>query len=277
MHEKARGVAADGVVIDLEDSVAPEAKADARALTQDTVKAGGFGQREVAIRINPPGSEWFADDLAAAGRAGPDAILMTKVDQPSAILTAEARLDELGVGPEVKLWAMIETPRGILNCSAIADLAADGHSKRLAGLVLGTNDIAKETGFRADRARRPMVPLLALAVVAARAAGVFVLDGVFNDFSDETGFEAECLQGRELGFDGKTLIHPGQIETANRVFSPPPEEVEEARRILHAFTLPENRGLGAIRFEGRMVELLHADIARRTIAMADLIAARGQD
>lgn len=273
MHEKARGVAADGVVIDLEDSVAPEAKAAARELTAGTVRAGGFGPRELAIRINPPGSPWFAEDLEAAGRAMPDAILMTKVDRPQTVLDAEARLDGLGVPPDVALWAMIETPRGVLNCSAIADLA-EGRSKRLKGLLLGTNDIAKDTGFRAGAGRGPMVPALAMAVIAARAAGLFILDGVYNDFSDHAGFEAECLQGRELGFDGKTLIHPGQIEAANRVFSPPPEEVDEARRIIAAFDLPENRGLGAIRFEGRMVELLHAEVARRTIEMAERISER---
>jgi citrate lyase subunit beta/citryl-CoA lyase len=274
MQEKARGVAADSIVIDLEDSVAPEAKPDARALTVATVRAGGFGAREVAIRINPPGSAWFDDDLLAAAEAAPDAILITKVQAPAEILGAEARLDALGTPEKVALWAMIETPRGILDARAIADLAATGKSRRLAGFVLGTNDIAKETRARPGRARAPLLPVLTMAVLAARAADLFVLDGVFNDFSDAAGFEAECAQGRDFGMDGKTLIHPSQIDTANRVFSPSAEEIAEARAIIDAFALPENAGKGAIRLQGRMVELLHADIAARTLAIAAAVAGR---
>lgn len=274
MQEKARGVAADAVVIDLEDSVAPEAKPEARALTAATVRAGGFGPREIAIRVNPPGSAWFDDDLSAAAGAAPDAILITKVQTPAEILAAEAKLDALGTPETVALWAMIETPRGILDCSAIADLAATAKSRRLAGFVLGTNDIAKETRARPGRGRAPLLPVLTMAVLAARAADLFVLDGVFNDFSDAAGFEAECVQGRDFGMDGKTLIHPSQIETANRVFSPSAEEIAEARAIIDAFALPENAGKGAIRLDGRMVELLHADVAARTLAIAAAVAGR---
>ena len=275
MHEKARSVRADALVFDLEDSVAPDAKAAARELVAQTVRAGGFGRREVAVRVNPSSTEWFAADLESAARSGPDAILLTKVNGPEDVTTAEERLDSWGAGPDVRLWAMIETARGILNCSAIADLATDGRSRRLGGLVIGTNDIAKETGMRAGTDRAPLVPLLALGVTAARAAGLFVLDGVFNNFSDAEGFAAECAQGRALGFDGKTLIHPDQIDIANRLFSPSGEEVDEARRLIAAFDLPGNRGKGAIRFEGRMVEILHADIARRLIRLSEAIAALG--
>ncbi len=274
MQEKARGVAADSVVIDLEDSVAPEAKPEARALTAATVRAGGFGAREVAIRINPPGSAWFDEDLSAAAGAAPDAILITKVQTSEDILGAEARLDGLGTPEKVALWAMIETPRGILDARAIADLAATGKSRRLAGFVLGTNDIAKETRARPGRDRAPLAPVLVMAVLAARAANLFVLDGVYNDFSDAAGFEAECVQGRDFGMDGKTLIHPSQIDIANRVFSPSAEEIAEARAIIDAFARPENAGKGAIRLDGRMVELLHADIAARTLAIAASIEGR---
>jgi citrate lyase subunit beta / citryl-CoA lyase len=274
MHEKARYVPADALVFDLEDSVAPEAKAAARELVFQTVKTGGFERREVAIRVNPASTEWFVWDLESAGKSGPNAILLTKVNGPDEIRTAEDHLNGWNVSQDVKLWAMIETPRGILNCSAIADMTLDGRSRRLAGLVIGTNDLAKETGMRAGRTRAPLVPLLALSVTAARAAGLFVLDGVFNNFSDPSGYEAECEQGRELGFDGKTLIHPDQVATANRVFSPSEEEVDEARRMIAAFELPENKGRGAIRFEGRMVEILHADIARRTLSLSGLLSER---
>jgi citrate lyase subunit beta/citryl-CoA lyase len=274
MHERARTVPADALVFDLEDSVAPEAKSVARELVAETVKRGEFEGREVAIRVNPASTDWFFQDLESAGKSGPNAILLTKVNGPEEIRTAESHLDGWNISQDVKLWAMIETPRGILNCSAIADMAVDGRSRRLAGLVIGTNDLAKETGMRAGRARAPLVPLLALSVTAARAAGLFVLDGVFNNFSDSSGYEAECEQGRELGFDGKTLIHPSQIDTANRIFSPSEEEIEEARRMIAAFELPENKGRGAIRFEGRMVEILHADIARRTLLLSRMLFER---
>ena len=269
MHAKARHVAADSVVIDLEDSVAPEAKGDARLLTAETVAAGGFGAREVVVRINPPNSAWFEDDLSAAAQADPDAILITKVETTADIAAAEARLDRLGAPETVRLWAMIETPRGVLNCRAIAGLVLTGDSRRLDGLVLGTNDIAKETRARPGKTRLPILPWLSEVVLAARASDLFVLDGVFNDFSDAAGFEEECVQGRDIGFDGKTLIHPSQIDVANRVFSPSDAEVAEAREILEAFALPENIGKSAIRLNGRMVELLHADVARRTLALAE--------
>jgi citrate lyase subunit beta/citryl-CoA lyase len=273
-QEKARNLPADGIVIDLEDSVAPDGKDAARELVASCVKAGGYGVREVGIRINPPDSPWYEADLAAAAAARPDAILITKISSPDDLLAAEARLRDLGAPPELGLWAMIETPRALLDVRDIARTARRAES-RLKGLVLGTNDIIKETGARAVPDRAPLMPWLSLTLMAARAENLFVLDGVFNDFSDEAGLEAECEQGRDLGFDGKTLIHPNQIAAANRIFSPTADEIGEAERILGAFALPENAGKGAIALDGRMVERLHADIAAKTIALAEAIAARG--
>jgi citrate lyase subunit beta/citryl-CoA lyase len=272
-QEKARGLPADSIVIDLEDSVAPDGKSAARDLVASTVKSGGFGPREVGIRINPPDTEWYEADLAAAAQSGADAILVTKIQSPEDVLSAEERLRSLGAAPGVALWVMIETPRALLEIREIARTARRPES-RLKGLVLGTNDILKETGARPARDRAPLLPWLAVTLMAARAEKLFVLDGVFNDFSDENGLLAECEQGRDFGFDGKTLIHPSQIATANRVFSPTQAEVGEAERILEAFERPENRGKGAIAMDGRMVERLHADIAARTIAVARAIAAR---
>jgi citrate lyase subunit beta/citryl-CoA lyase len=275
MLEKARQLDADAVIFDLEDSVAPEVKREARELACAAMATGGFGFREVAIRLNPPASPWFLDDLVAAGAARPDAIVLSKVEGIEDILQAERLLDMHEVAPAVRLWAMIETPLGLLNVRDIASLAATGRSRRLAGLVLGTNDIAKDTGVQPGPDRAPLVPWLLQAVLVARAFGLFVLDGVFNAFADVEGFERECAQGRELGFDGKTLIHPSQIACANRTFAPRAEEVEEARAIIDAFALPENRSKGAINLNGRMVERLHAGIAARTLAMDERIRTRG--
>ena len=267
MLEKTRQLDADAVIIDLEDSVAPEVKPQARALACAAVVAGDFGFREVAIRLNPPASTWFLDDLAAAGEARPDAIVLSKVEGVDDILQAERLLDERDVDQSVRLWAMIETPLGLLNVRDIAGLAAARRSRRLAGLVLGTNDIAKDTGVQPGPDRAPLVPWLLQAVLVARACGLFVLDGVFNAFADIDGFDRECAQGRQFGFDGKTLIHPSQIACANRTFAPAPQEVEEARAIIDAFALPENHDKGAINLNGRMVERLHAQSAARTLAM----------
>lgn len=274
MLEKLRVVEADAVIIDLEDSVAPDLKPEARALACAAVAARGFGPREVAIRLNAPATGWYTDDLAAAGAAGPDALLLSKVESPADITDAERRLDALGVPACVRLWAMIETPRGLLNVREVARLASDGGSRRLAGLVLGTNDIAKDTGIVPGPDRAPLVPWLMEAVLAARGYGLFVLDGVFNALTDGEGFERECLQGRRLGLDGKTLIHPSQIPGANRIFAPAPEEIAEARAIIDAFAREENRAKGAIRLDGRMVELLHARSAERLLAMDAAIRKR---
>lgn len=272
--EKARELPADGVILDLEDSVAPDSKAEARARVAEVVKAGGFGPREVVIRINGLDTPWGAEDLEAAAAAAPDAILLPKVERVEQLETVGRRLEELGVPAQTRVWAMIETPLAILNIHAIA-AAARNPQTRLSVFVLGTNDLAKETRAALIPGRAPMLAWLSMCVAAARVYGLDVLDGVWNQFKDMDGFQAECAQGVEFGMDGKTVIHPSQIEPCNAAFSPPPAEVERARGIIAAFERPENAGKGVITIDGRMVELLHAEMARRTVALADAIAARG--
>ena len=239
----------------------------------EAVRAGGFGGREVVIRVNGPHTPWGEDDLAAAAAAEPDAILLPKVDGPGAIMVAARVLREAEAPEETRIWAMMETPNAILNAGSIASVAADP-SSRLAVMVMGLNDLAKETRARLTPGRPTMTAWLASCVVAARAHGVDILDGVYNDIQDLEGFRLECLQGRDMGLDGKTLIHPSQIDICNEVFAPTPVEVESAAAIIEAFALPENAGKGVIQLNGRMVELLHADMARRTLAIAKAIAAR---
>jgi citrate lyase subunit beta / citryl-CoA lyase len=269
--EKARSLPADVIILDLEDSVAPDQKAAARAQVCAAVSAGGFGPREVVIRTNALESEWGKDDLAAVLSVTADAILLPKVSTPGDIMLA-AR-DLAAAQSPTQIWAMIETPAGLLNVDAIARTAADPAS-RLAVFVLGTNDIAKETRARMIPGRAPMLPWLSRCVLAARAYGLDVLDGVFNQLTDPEGLRAECEQGRDLGMDGKTLIHPNQIALANEIFAPPPAEVAWARQILSAFEQPENADKGAIALDGKMVERLHAEMARRTLAIAQALAAR---
>lgn len=271
--EKARTLPADGVILDLEDAVAPDAKVEARGRIVETVKAGGFGPREVVIRINGLDTPWGSDDLDAAAAAAPDAILVPKVQSVEQLVTVGRRLEALGVAQTTRVWAMIETPLAILDIKAIAGAAQDPLT-RLAVFVLGTNDLAKETRAALVPGRAPMVAWLQLVVAAARAYGVDVLDGVWNQFQDLDGFRDECLQGVAFGMDGKTLIHPSQIEPCNTLFSPPEAEVARARAIIAAFALPENAGKGVITLDGRMVELLHAEMAKRTVALADAISAR---
>jgi citrate lyase subunit beta/citryl-CoA lyase len=272
--EKARTLPADGVILDLEDAVAPDAKVAARDQVAVAVKAGGFGAREVFIRVNGIDTPWYADDLQAAAKAAPDAILVPKVDSFEQLEMIGRRLLDLGADRRTRVWAMIETPVAILNIKEIAAAAKDSET-RLTGFVLGTNDLAKETSARFVPGRAPMLPWLATCVLAARAFGLAVLDGVFNDIGNAEGFAAECAQGRDLGMDGKTLIHPNQIGPCNDAFSPGEAEVTQARKFIAAFELPENADKGAIMLDGRMVERMHADIARRVVAIADAIAARG--
>ncbi|MBV8474688.1 MAG: CoA ester lyase [Hyphomicrobiales bacterium] len=269
---KARSLPADAIIIDLEDSVAPEAKAAARGLTAETVRAGGFGGREIVIRVNGADTPWGAEDLAAAVAAAPDAILLPKVDGPGAIMSAARALREANAPPTTRLWAMMETPMAILSAGSIAATAADPEA-RLEVLVMGLNDLAKETRARLTPGRPTMLSWLATCVAAARAHGCDIIDGVYNDLNDAAGFKAECEQGRDMGLDGKTLIHPSQIDICNAAFAPTDAEVEAARAIIAAFGLPENAGKGAIQLNGRMVELLHAQMARRTLAVADGVAA----
>lgn len=270
--DKAKTLPCDGVILDLEDAVAPEAKAAARTQVMAAVTAGGFGAREVIIRINGLDSPWWLDDLAAAAQARPDGILVPKVSQPSHLSTVADRLTDLAADHRIRLWAMIETLLGIIQAPQIAATAQDVEM-RLAGFVMGTNDLAKESRARQLPGRAPMLPWLASGVLAARAFGIDILDGVYNDISDTEGFRRECVQGRDMGFDGKTLIHPSQIAPCNAAFSPDDAEVTQARKVIAAFELEENRGKGVVQVDGKMVERMHADMARRTVGIAEAIAA----
>jgi citrate lyase subunit beta/citryl-CoA lyase len=272
--EKAKSLAADALILDLEDAVAPDQKGMARDAVCAAVAGGGYGSRELVIRINALETPWGEGDLGAAAAAGPDAILIPKVSSPEDLSAVGIRLRRLGAPERTRVWAMVETPLAILRVEAIASAARDVDS-RLACFVMGTNDLAKETRARFVPGRAPMLPWLALALAAARAHEIDILDGVYNSLQDEAGFRAECEQGRDLGFDGKTLIHPNQIAVANEVFAPAADEVERARAIIAAFDLPENQAKGAISLDGRMVERLHADMARRTVALTDAIVERG--
>ena len=268
--EKAKTLPADGVVLDLEDSVAPDAKESARQQVADAVKAGGFGSRDVVIRINGVDTPWHAEDLTAAAHAAPDAILVPKVSSPDTLELIGRRLLDMGTPLKTRVWAMIETPLAVFNILAIAAEARDSES-RLAVMVMGTNDLAKDTRARLVPGRAPMLAWLSTCVAAARIHGVDILDGVYNDLGNADGFAKECAQGVELGFDGKTLIHPNQIEPCNEAFSPSAEEVAQARKTIAAFDLPENKGKGVVSIDGRMVERLHAEMARRTVAVAEAI------
>jgi citrate lyase subunit beta / citryl-CoA lyase len=272
--EKAKTLAADVVIFDLEDAVAPDLKAQAREQVGAAVQAGGYGPRELVIRINALETPWGEADLAAAIAAAPDAILVPKVSSAETLAAVGLRLRKLGAAERTKVWAMIETPLAILRAESIASAARDVDA-RLDCFVLGTNDLAKDTRARPLPGRAAMLPWLMTALAAARAHGIDILDGVYNTLSDPEGFLAECEQARDCGFDGKTLIHPDQIAAANEIFAPSPEEIESARAIVAAFGQPENAGKGAISLDGRMVERLHAEMAKRTLALAEAIAPRG--
>ena len=248
--------------------MAPEVKAAARDSVCAAVKGGGYGRRELVIRPNAIETYWGMDDLRAAASVAPDAILVPKVSQPGDIVTVAKVLGAIGAQPKTRLWAMMETPSSILNVREIAALGADPEN-RLACLVMGTNDLLKESRARALHNRIAVVPWLALAIVAARAYGLDILDGVYNDYRDEAGFRQECENGRTLGMDGKTLIHPSQVGPCNEIFSPTEEEVEWSRAIIKAFEQPENAHKGVITVEGKMVERLHLVQARRTVAIAE--------
>jgi citrate lyase subunit beta/citryl-CoA lyase len=236
----------------------------------EAVKAGGFGQREVFIRVNALDTPWCMDDLAAAAHAAPDAILVPKISSPDQLETIGQRLLDMGTHPRTRVWAMMETPLAIINAYPIATAAQDSET-RLAGFVLGTNDLAKETRSRQVPGRAPMVPWLMTCIAAARTCGLDILDGVYNDIGNAPGFMEECRQARDMGFDGKTLVHPAQIEPCNDIFSPSAEEIAEARKMIAAFELPENKNKGVVRIDGRMVERMHAEMAKRTVAIAEAI------
>lgn len=265
--EKARTLAADVVILDLEDAVAPEAKAEARLQAVEAVRAGGFGRREVVIRVNALDGPWGAEDLAAAVQAAPDAVLVPKLGSVQELRAYEAALAQAPF--HVALWGMIETTRAIF---ALGDLATASVGGRMAVWVVGTNDLAKEMGCRLTPDRAPLWGPLSLTVAAARMGGLSVLDGVYNDLDDDAGLAAACEQAVAFGFDGKTLVHPRQIDLCNRAFTPSDEEAEAARRVVAAFDAPENQGRGALRVDGRMVERLHYDMARRLLKRVEAMA-----
>jgi citrate lyase subunit beta/citryl-CoA lyase len=269
--DKARTLAADGIILDLEDSVAPEAKEAARRQVVEAVKVGGFGGREVFIRVNGVDTPWHTEDLDAAAHAAPDAILLPKISNPETLELIGRRLLDMHIDHKTRIWAMIETPLAIFNILSIAAQARDSET-RLSGFVMGTNDLAKDTRARLVPGRAPMLAWLSSCVAAARIYGFDILDGVYNDLGNANGFGAECAQGVELGFDGKTLIHPSQIAACNAAFSPSADEVAQARKIIAVFDLPENKDKGVVAVDGRMIERLHADMARRTVAVSEAIA-----
>lgn len=268
--EKAKTLPADALILDLEDSVAPEAKPAAREKVCAAVKSRGYGSREVVIRVNALETPWGTADLFAAAEACPDAILIPKVSHPGDIVSAAKVVKATGAPERTRLWAMMETPMSIINAREIAAVGADPDS-HLSCLVLGTNDLLKESRARALHNRFAVVPWLAMTIVAARAYGLDVIDGVYNDFKDEAGFRDECEHGRTLGMDGKTLIHPSQVAPCNDIFSPTHEEVDWSRKIIAAFERQENTKKGVITVEGKMVERLHLVMAKRTVAIAEAI------
>ncbi|HEY6795026.1 MAG TPA: CoA ester lyase [Kineosporiaceae bacterium] len=263
--EKARTLPVDGIIFDLEDAVAPDAKEAAREKACAAVAGGGYGRRELTIRVNGMDTGWHADDVRAAAAAGPDAVVVPKVSSAAQVRRIEAALEAAGAPDRTAIWAMVETPRAMLHAEEIA-----GASERLAVLVMGTNDLAKELHATHVPGREPLLTGLGLCLLAARATGTAILDGVYNDVKDLAGFEAECLQGRRMGFDGKTLIHPGQVEPCNRAFAPTAAEVEEARAMLQVWDEAVAAGRGVVTFNGRMIENLHVDDARRVL---DTVAA----
>jgi citrate lyase subunit beta/citryl-CoA lyase len=267
--EKSRSLAADGLIFDIEDAVAPEVKDAARAGVAAALIAGGYARRELILRVNRLDTPWGHADLAAAARLPIDAVLLPKVENAERVRLTIALFDSLGAPPELSVWCMIETPLGVLAAAEIA-----GAGPRLGALVLGTSDLTADLHAREARDRLPLMTALGLVLLAARAHRRAVLDGVHLDLADAEGFAAACRQGRELGFDGKTLIHPQQIGPANDAFTPAAEEVARARRIIAAYAQASALGQGAVRIEGRLVEALHVEEASRTLALVEAIAAR---
>lgn len=267
--EKARALPADVVILDLEDAVAPEAKSAAREAAVAAVRAGGFGAREVVIRVNGIDTPWGAEDLAAVAEAGPDAVLVPKVNDAADVHLYDERLN--AAPPATRLWTMIETARAAFH---LWEIAGATHGTRMSAWVMGVNDLAKEMRARQTPDRAPFLPLLTLSVAAARAHGLAILDGVHNDIDDLDALEAVCVQGVDFGFDGKTLIHPKHLDICNRVFSPSAEDIAWSRAVIAAFNAPENSGKGALRVDGKMAERLHLAQAERLVAVAEAIAAR---
>lgn len=264
--EKAKTLMVDALILDLEDAVAPDAKEQARENACAAARSGEYGRREITIRVNGTGTPWHEADLAAACAAGPDGIVVPKVGSADEVRELVAAMEAAGAPERTRLWAMVETPQAMLHCEEIA-----AASERLAVLVMGTNDLAKELHAEHVPGRQPLLAGLGLCLLAARATGTVILDGVYNNVKDAEGFEAECLQGRQMGFDGKTLIHPGQVEACNLAFAPGAEQVEEARGILQAWE--DGAGAGVVTYNGRMVENLHVETARRVLETHEAIRA----
>jgi citrate lyase subunit beta/citryl-CoA lyase len=268
--EKAQSIPVDALILDLEDAVAPDAKPEARERVCAAASSGAYGRREVAIRANGIGTQWHDDDLRAIAAAGPDAVVVPKVNSADEVHQIEEALEAGGAPDRTRIWAMLETPIAMLHAEEICSA-----SDRLAVLVMGTNDLIKELHGSRVAGRHPLLPGLGLCLLAARAAGKVILDGVYNDIKDEAGFAAECRQGREMGFDGKTLIHPSQVDPCNAAFAPAADEVELAGRIIAAYEEAEAEGRGVVTVDGRMIENLHVDEARRVLAIQEAIAALG--
>lgn len=267
--EKAKAIPADALIFDLEDAVAPDSKETAREQAAAAAASGEYGRREVTIRCNGLDTPWGADDIAAAAAAGPSAVVIPKVSGVEGLTEVAKRLDAAGAPDHTRIWAMVETPLAIFSVREIAAF------ERVEVLVMGTNDLAKELRAQLVPGRAPLYPHLATAVLAAREAGVVILDGVYNDVRDPEGFEVEARQGFEMGFDGKTLVHPDQVEPTNRIWAPTEDEVAHARRVIDAFEEAQAEGKGVVTVDGRMIENLHVDNARRSLAVADAIAALG--
>jgi len=264
--DKSRTLPADALIFDLEDAVAPDAKMIARAQVTQTVETGGYGKREILIRTNGLNTPWGYDDLAAVAAVGADAILLPKVESAEMVRQAESVLVAHGAVPELAIWCMMETPRAMLHAEEIADA-----SPRLGGLVMGTSDLAKDLQAQHTAMRLPLITSLGLCMLAARAARIAILDGVFLDLNDHEGFVDSCRQGAELGFDGKTLIHPKQLAAANEVFAPSDEEVRLSRQIIQAYAEAEAQGKGVVVVDGKLIERLHVDHAKRVVALAEAI------
>jgi len=266
--EKARSLSADGLIFDLEDAVAPDAKDLARTQIADALKAGGYGHRETIVRVNGLATPWGHDDLAAAATSGADAVLLPKVESADAVRQALSVLDQAGAPEDLPIWAMMETALGMLHAEEIASA-----SPRLAGFVMGTSDLAKELHAAHTPLRLPMITALGLCLLAGRAYGLTLLDGVHLDLNDDDGYAASCRQGLELGFDGKTLIHPKQIDAANRIFAPDEAALAQAEKIIAAHEAAAAEGKGVVVVDGRLVENLHVEDAKRQAQLAEAIRA----
>jgi len=268
--EKARELPADVLILDLEDAVAPERKEEARAQVIAAIAAGGYGARELLVRCNALDTPWGADDLRALARAGADGLVLSKVNSAADVQVAARILDEAGAPGEPALWIMAETARCILDIDAVA-----GSHRRLRGILMGTSDLARECRIRHTPDRAGFLTTLSLCVLAARAHGLDILDGVHLDLDDEAGLARHCEQGRDLGFDGKTLIHPKQLAAANMAFAPAPEALARARRIIEAWQQASTAGKAVVVVDGRLVENLHVQEAERELELAERIGRVG--